>query len=206
MCGAATIIPSVLGPEVRVVALVRVHPHHPVAEPGQPLHGRGQDLRIAAVKAIGADDHDPAPAQPAAAPVPDERVQRGTDPGPALPVKHRPSGQLQRVVRAAVIEGPGDPGQPGAEAEHLDLGRPRVSPSRRTAAGCASSRPSSRTRPGSGSAAGAGPCAAARTARPARRACAATPAPCGAGRASVPTGAAWSAGCAASAASAGSWP
>ena len=42
MYGAATIIPSVVGYELRVIALVRIHPHHLVAEPGQPLHRCGQ--------------------------------------------------------------------------------------------------------------------------------------------------------------------
>src|SRR6266496_6753164 len=43
------------GPEVLVVALVRVHPDHPVTKPGKPLHGLGQDAGITAVEAVGAD-------------------------------------------------------------------------------------------------------------------------------------------------------
>src|SRR6478672_5135587 len=40
-------------PEVRVVALVRVHPYQAVAQPGKPFHRRGQDGRVAPVEAVG---------------------------------------------------------------------------------------------------------------------------------------------------------
>ena len=57
-------MPSVLWLVVGVVALVRVHPHDAVTQPGQPLHGVGQQLGIAPVEAVGADHHDAAAAQP----------------------------------------------------------------------------------------------------------------------------------------------
>ena len=45
------------------------------------------------------------------------------DPGAALPVEDRLGGPLHRLVGPPALELPGDPGQPGAEAEHLDPGR-----------------------------------------------------------------------------------
>ena len=120
MCGAATVMPSAACRP----ALVRVQPDDAVAEPAEPFHRGGQHVRVAAVQPVRADDHDGAAAQPTAAPVPDERVQAGPDPGAALPVDHGLGGLLQRVVRPPPVQRPGDPGQPGAEAEHLDPGRP----------------------------------------------------------------------------------
>src|SRR6266498_1833197 len=111
------------GPEVLVVALVRVHPDHPVTKPGKPLHGLGQDAGITAVEAVGADHHDSAAAQAPPPPVPDESVQRVADPGAALPVEYRLRGTIKRVIRPAMLQGPGHPGQPGTEAEDLDPGR-----------------------------------------------------------------------------------
>src|SRR5215471_2495417 len=40
-------------PEVRVVALVRVHPYQAVAQPGKPFHRRVQDGGVAPVEAVG---------------------------------------------------------------------------------------------------------------------------------------------------------
>src|SRR5215467_1452364 len=108
-------------PEVRVVALVRVHPYQAVAQPGKPFHRRVQDGRVAPVKAVGTDDDDAAAGQAPAAVVPDEGVQGCADPGPALPVAHRAGGLRQRLVRASGSQFAGDAGEPGAEAEHLDL-------------------------------------------------------------------------------------
>jgi hypothetical protein len=50
------------GPEAGVVALVRVQPDQAVAEPGQPFQRRGEHGGIPAIQAVGADDHDAAPA------------------------------------------------------------------------------------------------------------------------------------------------
>ena len=195
MCGAATIMPERVRPEVHTIALVRVHPHDPCgtagtagpsrwpARPGRP--GRGRRSRSPRCR------RGTAPRRP----------QSRTNASSDAPIRVPPS-QSKTASAAcssassapAVLQLPGDAGEPGAEAEHLDLcGRARRWPSRRTAAGCGSSRPSSRRRPGSGSAGAAAAGGGARTARPgspcmrnvSRAPYAAGPAPGPAGAASV---------------------
>src|SRR5258706_10471947 len=90
--------------EVPAVAHVGIHPHHPVTQPGQPLHRGGQHLWIAPVQPVGADHHDAAPAHTAPSPVPDERVDTVADPGAALPVEDGPGGLLHRVVETAPLQ------------------------------------------------------------------------------------------------------
>ena len=142
--------------ELLGVALVRVEPDDPVAEPGEPLHRLLEDVRVAAVEAVGADHHDAAPAParggrgrgrtgPATSPIrvpPSQSRTASAARSSASSGRRRSSSRVIRVSRV--------PKQKTSTRE-LTCG----SRCARTAPGCASSRPSSRTRRGSAPAAGA---------------------------------------------------
>ena len=161
--------------------------------------------RITPVQAVGADHHDPAAGQAAPSPVPDEGVQAGRRSWCRPPSRTRPGRRAPaRRPGRRLVQRPGDPGQPGAEAEHLD---PRRGPLRRVGeleqvpgvvghrAGHVQDqdqRPQPDLAPP--------PVQAGR----ARRACASTPAPSGAGPGSGPRARPRCGGCAAAAGSAGS--
>ena len=193
-------------PEVRVVALVRVHPDDPMAQPRQPLH-RAPPARLGSPRSSPSEQITTIAAAAQAAPPPaaHERVERVADPGAALPVEDRLGRRACKASsgrRCSSVAG--DPGQPGAEAEHLDpRGRApgRVGELQQVArvvrhrAGDVEDQDQ---RPHA--AAGA----AARTARPARRGSASSRAPCGAGPGRGRRARGACAGCGGAAVSAGS--
>src|SRR2546421_5244526 len=112
---------------VGVVALVWVHPHDVVAQPGQSLHGIGKKLGISPVETIGADHDHATAAQPSAPPLAHEPVDRLADPSTAFPVDHKLRGALKRLIRLAGLERLRHMGEPSAEAEYLDFLRGALS-------------------------------------------------------------------------------
>ncbi len=105
----------------------RVEPDQPVAVAPQP-GGLGRDeRRVAAVPAVGHDDHDTRRPQRAPRPVLVERPERLADPRATRPVVDRVGHARERPVAVAVAQQPGDPGQPRPEHERLgpDLRRRR---------------------------------------------------------------------------------
>ena len=135
MCGAATIMPSVLGRKSR----------------SSPLCGFSHTMRwhsrarrsIAVASTSGSPRSSPSEQITTIPPRhrprrPQSRTNASSDcadPGAALPVDHGPRRLVERRVGRLVLQLPGDPGQPGAEAEHLDPRGRRAGPSARTAAG-----------------------------------------------------------------------
>ena len=98
----------------------RVEPDEPVAVP--PEAGRlGRDEgRVAAVPAVGHDDHDAGRAERPARPVVVEVAEPLADARPAGPVVDAVGDPRQRPVPVAVAQEPGHPGQ--ARPEHERLG------------------------------------------------------------------------------------
>ena len=150
----------------------------------RPLHRRLQQLGVAAVETVGADHHDRRRGSARAGPSRRTNSSRQTRRSACRPPSpHRRCGPVEGLVGTPVLELAGDPGQPGAEAEHLDAVGGAGRGVGELQRGCASSRPSSRTRRGSAPAAGAAAGAGAGAGRRARRAAASTRGRYGAGRA-----------------------
>ncbi len=97
-----------------------IHPDDPVAEARQGFHGVGEHLGISTVEPVGADHDDPASGEAAPGVVAHEGGEAVADPGSSVPVEDLGGGLGHRLVGATAIKLPGDAGEAGAEAEHLD--------------------------------------------------------------------------------------
>src|SRR5262245_801657 len=98
-------------------ALQGVRPDHPVREAAEPRHLGPQHRRIPPLEAVGAQHDDGAAERGALAPPVEERLQRLTDPGAALPVLDERPDLAHRPVWVLRPERPRDPGEPCPEAE-----------------------------------------------------------------------------------------
>ena len=97
----------------------RVEPHEPMAVAPQPGRLGGDERRVAAVPAVGHDDHDAARAQRPARPLLVERPEALADPRPAGPVVDGVGDPGERPVAVLVAQQPRDPRQPRPEHERL---------------------------------------------------------------------------------------
>src|SRR6266540_4640366 len=73
------------------LALVRVHPDHPVRQPAEPAHLFGEYVGVAAFPAVAEHHDDRAPGHAALPPAVQERLDRLAQPGAAGPVRDRAS-------------------------------------------------------------------------------------------------------------------
>ena len=88
-------------------------------------HLRAEQARVAALPAVGRDHHDRAAGRAALPPAVQELPQQLAQPGAAAPVRDRGGdGGQRRRPGPRLAQLAGDPGQPGAEREHLGAGRP----------------------------------------------------------------------------------
>src|SRR5262249_53887523 len=103
---------------VRRPRLQRVDPDDPVGEAGEARHGGGEDVRVAALEPVRADDDHRAAA--AAAPRPGAEVlpQRLSDARPTLPVDDGLGGLPERLVGGTAGAGARQPPPARPEARH----------------------------------------------------------------------------------------
>ena len=99
--------------------LARVGPDHAVGQPGQPGDLLAEQRRVVALPAVGQHHHDRAAGRAALPPAVEELLEEHAEPGAAPRVRAHRADQAQRDVGVAVGHLAGDPGQPGAEDEHL---------------------------------------------------------------------------------------
>ena len=169
------------GARLRPVARIggkRRHPDQPVAEPRQARDGVHHGVGLAALEPVGKHQRDRAAHQRCIARHRQEGFQRGADAGAAVEVEDQVGEPGQRLVRLPVLQCAGDPRQPRAEAEGLDLGAGARDQSARSAASPPNAPSSSRRRrpaAAAGAACRGAPC---ETAAASRRRCAAPRARC----------------------------
>src|SRR6056297_2577604 len=100
--------------------LERVDPHDAVGDAVQAGHLLTEDLVFAAVPPVGEDDDDGLAGGAPHAPLVVEPAQPVSQAGAAGPVGDGQGGAGQRGVGVAGRQLAGEPGEPGAEGEHLD--------------------------------------------------------------------------------------
>src|SRR5680860_1350177 len=106
---------------VPVLAAVRVQPDQAVGQPGQALRLLAEQRGVAPLPAVRADDEDGAARHPPLPPPVGERAQHLAEAGPSGPVRHLLPRQAKGRVRVTgPAQGRCQPGQAGADAEHLD--------------------------------------------------------------------------------------
>src|SRR5829696_14851 len=98
---------------------MRVEPEDAVGEPRQPPQLLTEQRGVAALPAVRTHHHDRPPRHAPLAPAVQEDLDGLTQPGAARPVRHRARRRGQRLLRVALPQLPADPGEPGADREHL---------------------------------------------------------------------------------------